>query len=296
MARGKSLVKIKSGKKRGSRNSAPMIRLNTRKVNKRKRSGKEKARLIAGLFVLGVFLVLAFSLFAGARLLAQKLYSRNSQFVIKHINIKGSLMLSPALVREYLQVDEGMNLFALDIENMRKDFIRRVPGVKSMSLSRKLPDTLEISITERLPLAKLGIRSPLVVDRYGMIFVFKGPSSQLPVIWGYSRKRSRPGVKIIGKAQAALEALSAIDDNPSLGLNVALVDVSRDDYLVLRLTDGKRIKLAWKDMGMQTDTSKQALLTKLGKVSSALHTRKGMKLAMLDATMDNNLSGSYSGK
>lgn len=291
MARSKNMVKIKSRKGGGTKKSPSLIRLNTKKINKRKNHNHIKVKTAVSIFAVLVLLALIIGLWSGSRLIVRKLYSRNSTFVIKHINISGSLMLSPMLVREYTQIDEGLNLFDLNIKQIRSDFLRRVPSVKSMDISRILPDTLEINIIERIPLAKLGRKGPLVVDRYGMIFVFKGPTSQLPVLVGYDRKRSRPGVKILGIAQAALEALRAIDEDPSLGLDVARVEVFHEDYLLLRLIDGKIVKLAWDDMGMQTDISQERLAYRLRKVSDVLHTKRGMHLKNLDATVNNNMPG-----
>ena len=296
MARGKKIVKVKSRKGRRKQQAPTLIRLNAKKTNKRRNQSHTRVKTVVSIIAAVAVVGLIIGIWTGSQLIIRKLYSRNSTFVIKHIQINGSLMLSPALVREYTQINEGLNLFDLNIKQIRNDFLRRVPGVKSMDISRELPNTLKINIMERIPLGKLGKNGPLVVDRYGMIFVFKGSTSQLPIIWGYDRKRSRPGVKILGIAQAALEALRAIDEDPALGLDVARVEVSYEDYLLLRLTDGKIIKLAWDDMGMQTDVSLHKLLMKLSEVSAVLHSRRGMNLIMLDATVDNNMPGKYAKK
>ena len=293
MARGKKMVKVKSRKGRRKQQSPSLIRLNTKKANKRRNQNHTRAKTVVSIIAAVAVVGLIIGIWTGSQLIIRKLYSRNSTFVIKHIKINGSLMLSPTLIREYTNIDEGLNLFALNIKQIRNDFLRRVPSVKSMDINRELPDTLEINIIERIPLAKLGKYGPLVVDRYGMIFVFKGSTSQLPIIWGYDRKRSRPGVKILGIAQAALEALREIDEDPSLGLDVARVEVSHEEHLLLYLTDGKIIKLTWDDMGMQTGVSQQKLLMKLSEVSVILHSKRGMNLIMLDATVDNNMPGKY---
>ncbi|MCK5529426.1 MAG: FtsQ-type POTRA domain-containing protein [Kiritimatiellae bacterium] len=293
MAFSKKKVNSRSKKGRRTQKQPSLIQLYAKKPNKRRNQSHAKAKVAVSVVSLVVLVSLAVGLLAGSRWIVAKLYSRNSTFVIKHIEIKGSLMMSPALVREYTKLDEGLNLFAINIKQIRNDFLRRSPSVKFMDISRDLPDTLEINIIERIPLAKLGKRGPLVVGRYGMIFVFKGPTSQLPVLWGYDSRRARPGVKVFGIAQAALETLRAIDEDPSLGLDVARVNVSHKDHLFLHLTDGKVIKLAWNDMGMQTDISQQELLKVLDKVSIALHSKRGMNLILLDATLDNDMPGNY---
>ena len=294
MARGKKIGKVKSRNGRRKQQAPTLIRLNAKKTNKRRNQDHARVKTVVSIIAVVAVVGLIVGIWTGSQLIIRKLYSRNSIFVIKHININGSLMLSPILIREYTNVDEGLNLFDLNIKQIRNDFLRRVPSVKSMDISRELPDTLEINIVERIPLAKLGKHGPLVVDRYGMIFVFKGATSQLPIIWGYDRRRSRPGVKILGIAQAALEALREIDEDPSLGLDVVRVEVSHEDHLLLHLTDGKMIKLNWDDMGMQTGVSQQKLLMKLSEVSVILHSRRGMNLIMLDARVDNNMPGKYS--
>ena len=283
-------IKVKSRRTRSSRKRVGTITLNARGAGRKKSAKASRTpkltKVAVGALALITLVAVGAAVWYGSRTAARRLFTRNHVFVIKHIDIRGGVMMSKALVREYARVDEGMNLFDLNIGQIRNDFIRRAPSVKQMEISRVLPDTLRLEIVERMPLARLGRRGPLVVGRHGMIFVYKGPMAQLPIIAGYGRTGTRPGLKLTGMAQAALEVLDAIDEHPALDMEVETVDVGNRDCLVLRLADRKSVKLAWREMGMLTPASRQHLMKKLAEVSAALQSERGMHLSMLNATLD----------
>ena len=288
-------IKIKARRARGSRKHVGTITLNTRSGGRKKKSkAASMPRFTQAAIVLLALVTIVGTvagLWYGSRAVTRRLFTRHRAFVIKHIDIRGGVMMTQALVREYARVDEGMNLFDLNIEQLRGDFIRRAPSVKQMEISRILPDTLRLEIIERMPLARLGRRGPLVVGRHGMIFVYKGPMAQLPVISGYGNSGTRPGLKLTGIAQSALEVLDAIDEHPALDMEVETVEVGHRDCLVLRLADRKAVKLAWREMGMLTPASRQHLMKKLAEVSAALQSERGMRLTMLNATLDGRMHG-----
>lgn len=262
----------------------------TVRLGARVKSGRSKphnpARLAWGLSAVVIGLVACVALWFGFRFLGSALFAKNDAFVIRRIDITGSAMITENLVREYTQVHEGMNLFALDIAQIRADFLRRTPNVKSMEISRILPHTLKMQVSERMPLAQLGWNGPLVVDRKGVVFVIKGRSSHLPVITGYQGTGRRPGSRLRGMARAALEVLDVCDDHPVLNLGIEAIEVDNRERLMLRMADRKSAKLAWEEMGQMTAASRETLLKRLGRLSEAIHSEKGRRHTMFDATMD----------
>ena len=230
-------------------------------------------------------------LWFGLRALGHALYADNPAFVIRELDVQGGALISETLIREYTQIEEGRNLFDVDIDQVRHDFLARAPSVRSMEISRRLPDCLRIRIDERTPLARFGWRGPLVIDRHGVVFAFSGRTDHLPVIANYRGDDARPGARLSGMCLAALEVLEALEEMPSLGLDIEAVEVDNRDYLMLRLRDRKAAKLAWKEMGAGSRASRRHLLRKLGRLVKALSSEEGRRLSLLDATLEGRIYG-----
>jgi len=271
-------------RKRNARR-APILKVNTRlRVQK-----KTKMYRIA-VFVLVPAVIAAASvlLWFGVCMAGRLLFSSNDRFRIVNLEIKEGEVITGDLIREYTRISEGMNLFEFDIGNIRDAFLRRSPNVKSMEISRYLPDTLKIEVVERTPLARIGWRGHLVTDREGFVFGFRSGLRGLPVITGYRARNLRPGRRVGGMALAALEVLDACD-NPTLGINVESVETGNADYLVLRLSDRKSVKLSWDKMGRMTRESRRLLRGKLGRLARTLQSEHGRRLTKIDATLDNRI-------
>ena len=267
------------------------IRLNSRVASSKKRGDRRPVRVTMVALALVLVVALGASIWFGVRFVGRALFSGNRAFVIRHLDIKDGAMMTESLIREYTRIEEGMNLFGVNIGQVRADFLSRAPSVKSMQISRLLPDTLRIEITERMPVARLGWKGPLVVDRVGTVFVFKSQSDHLPFIIGYRGDGLRPGSKLHGTALAGLEVFDVCDDHPALGLNIEAIEVDNGDRLTLRLADRKAAKLAWEEMGTASKGSRRDLLMKLGMLSRALRSDEGRNLSSFNVTLDGRIYG-----
>jgi len=261
-------------------------------VNRRLSSQKKAKVYRSAAFVLVPVIVAGLCVLAwvGLGFIGEQLFSKSDRFRIVDLDIKGGEVITPELIREYTQIHEGMNLFGFDGEKIRGDFLRRAPNVKSLEISRHLPDALRIAVIERVPLARMGTRGHLVADREGVVFGLHSRSSGLPVIDGYKGSRLRPGSRISGLAMAALQVLE-VCDSPALGLRVEVVETNHEDRLVLRLPGRVSVKLSWPGMGEETPESRKHLLTKLARIVRTLQSRKGRRLRTLDATHDDDIYG-----
>ena len=221
-----------------------------------------------------------------ADLLERKLFSECDQFRIRHLELSSDGKLQPWHIREYAQLEEGQNLFALDIRKIRKD-LESVPVVSSVTVSRRLPDTLVIKITERTAVARLGWGDGsyhLAIDREGYVL---GPSSitpNLPTISGLKEKGLRPGSRI--DERMVQDALRVLELSESIRLSplvrVREIRVDQPDYLVLNLEKGEQVYL-----------SRDNADIKLNKLAAILQSsaKKGITLASIDMTLTKNFPG-----
>jgi cell division protein FtsQ len=95
----------------------------------------------------GVALVLVGGLWAG--------YSRvmaSERLKVGRVDVRGGHFLSEGEVREMLGLAVGENILGVDIDDL-KSRLRASPWVADATVRRALPDTLEVEIKERVPLA-----------------------------------------------------------------------------------------------------------------------------------------------
>jgi cell division septal protein FtsQ len=236
-------------------------------------------RWVAG--IAGLAAVLALGL--GLRRLVRYYLLESNQFVLRHIEIEAGDTITRERICEYLNLREGMPLFAIDIHRRQQEFLRDAATIRSLTIKRNLPDRICVSVIEREPLARLA-RQPLAVDSSGCIFVRYLGIETLPCISGYPRGQVVPGARVNGMALAAIEIFEVLKNN-SLPLQIVDVDVSHEDYLDCTMSDQRRVKLAWKYLGDNDARSNRFLLAQLKGLAAAMNSERGQGRGLWDATI-----------
>ncbi len=175
-------------------------------------------------------------------------FTENDKYQIRNWDLHSNgRLLSPAHIREYSQLTESDNLFAVDLREVRRR-LESVPVVQSVEVSRRLPDTLVIRVNERLAVARLGadVRFALAVDREGHVL---GPGSlrpHLPHIIGLRQAGIKPGITITDTLFA--DALKFLDlcERPHVTpyVRVRAIHISDPEDLDIRLSNGERVQIA----------------------------------------------------
>lgn len=96
-------------------------------------------------------------------------FSSNEEFAIKHspvTNFEGdaTVVLPKYKVLEIAQIDLQGTIFNVDLEKVEKLLLER-PEIKRVNVKRSLPDTIEIKIDERIPVAWLSSREMRLAGR-----------------------------------------------------------------------------------------------------------------------------------
>jgi cell division protein FtsQ len=216
------------------------------------------------------------------------LFWENPYYTIKtlEIHVDGPT-ITASHVREYMGVCEGTNLFSSNLQVLRSNFLKKTPIAKSVTLRRRLPDTLIVDIIERIPLARLGRWGALAVDREGRVFSLRAGSREYPVISGCSNQNLKPGAMADQSVMNAIEVADACN-RTKVGerVKIASLDVSQKQYIDLYLAAGERIKLGWPDMESPQPDVRQRVDRKLGALAGALRAseERGRRLVNLDLT------------
>lgn len=163
--------------------------------------------------------------------------SRNPQFELRSIEFESDGRLTPGVLREYAEIDEGTNLF----EVRTRDVVRRlgeVPLVESVVIERVLPDRIVVRVRERTPLAQIqwsrrGV--PFLVDRHGVVMPSGRTGQALPLIQGRTLDQLRPGDRITDSA--VLQCLEILTEAERLGSAVRLtlgpLDLHHQDFITV---------------------------------------------------------------
>jgi cell division septal protein FtsQ len=241
-------VKLKKRKRNRNRKGhrEPILMVNARMMEQRR---KRMSRLGTILLCLGAFAGLAWLVFQGGRWMGRVLFTENPAYTVRRFDIASDGRRIPAhLIREYASLDEGMNLFAVSLAQVR-DQLTQVPLIRRVDVQRILPDTLKIRVTERVAIAGLGPATgsyPLAVDRYGYVMGRRSGPARLPQITGIDIQRFRPGVKVDDPSVLdAVEVLDLCDSDPRFApiLQVQAIDVERPNDLVVTLDQGRVAEL-----------------------------------------------------
>lgn len=266
--------------RRISADRQPILLVNAR-LSEHRRDRMSRAGAITMMVIAIAGAIWVFML--GARYLGEKLFSKNDQFVIRNLDLSSDGKLKPVHIREYGHIEEGMNLFDVDIQKVRKD-LESVPVVSRVEVHRKLPDTLVVRIVERTAIARLGQGEGgyhLAVDKEGYVL---GPSSLspgLPSILGVKDQGLRPGSRL--SDPNAEDALALIDlcDSAKLSrlVKIKSINVMDSEYMDVRLSQGEKITFSRVDL--ETELDHLAVI-----VRSSME--KGQKIAKVDLSMGKN--------
>ena len=219
-----------------------MFKFLTAKKKRRASNARNKTTALPPrMLCAGVYCALA--VLAGASAYAyQKFYIQQSdRYALREINIDCGTMYTQDEIREKLGLEKGQNLFKVcDLAAARAKLMSAEFGAKSVTLTRHLPDRLEVKVIEREPVASLAGEPRRLVDNEG--FVFAGVwSKPLPLITGTPDKTGEP----LQKMGRAATLFAHVLRETGVKFPVEKIDVSPEDFIILTLPGARTVKLAW---------------------------------------------------
>ena len=142
----------KNVKKQLSRDEVRSI--NKKKMNRRRKIKKHILTILLAGIVMCVGLVLVFSLF----------------FRINTITISGDKVYSDKMVTEKSGIETGENLFKINEEKLSQKLSNDLPYIKSVTVERKLPDTIIINVEAAKEVAAITTQNGFVLlDETGKV-------------------------------------------------------------------------------------------------------------------------------
>jgi len=174
-------------------------------------------RLAAGM-VLAAVLVLTAGLLARMDL--------DSLLRLERVQVVGDLRHQPADEIEAVLAGHLRGFFVLDLDEVHRDLVA-LPWVESVRLRKRWPDTLEVTITEPVPVARWG--GERLVDRHGEIFgpVDLGAWDFLPALEGGTGRQVQLMHRYLEVSARLADvglAVSGVSENPRQAWTIHLDD------------------------------------------------------------------------
>ena len=241
----------------------------------RRKTGGERAgviRIVVGIALLAVLVI-------GGTLVYDKLreiWIRQCVItdVSRQVEIATGANIKPGVILESFGLRKGANLAQIDFAARREEILARIPNIRAITVVRRLPDRVAITVEEREPVARLAVRgnraTGRVVDDEGIVFRRQTGTQILPTIT--ERTETKPGSPLSERSRAALELLELCRDGDFARLAILDVNTSPTDYLYATLGDYSFAKIAWPGMDDPTVSTRDEMVTQLKNLINAIDT------------------------
>jgi len=191
--------------------------------------------------ILGILIILFLA--AGAVFFSwfsfKTLFTENPRFILKNVVVEscGWWNGKHNYIADKMELKKGSTiLFAIDLEKIRKK-LEEESSIEKVSVARKLPDTLVISITERIPRAMLhNLKSSRVLDSNSIVMQKEkcmNIAGNLPVIFGFRDRVPSFGQRF-NRLQPAMDLIMmTITSFPDI--RIASIRAQYQDYLLFSM-------------------------------------------------------------
>lgn len=223
----------------------------------------------------------------------------------RQVHVTSGHLVKADAVREAFGLRKGANLALIDFAAKREEALKKYPTIRTIAVSRQLPDGVTVTVSEREPFARMNFRNGRgetgrVSDIEGVVFPCRRGTGLLPVIREASAPGTQSGEQLTGRSLAALAVLRIGSDPDFSNLGILEVDASRPDYLTVTINPGARgdycrAKLAWEGMNLTTPASDAALKTTLRDLSRAVASGLQPSTRVWNATIPGTVSADANG-
>lgn len=167
-------------------------------------------------------------------------------FNVKNINISGNSKISSDEIISLSGIELEKNMF----EYRKEDIIEKIKEnayIDTVKMSRKIPDTIEITVTERKASFMIQFANAYAyISSQGYILEISNQRLDLPILIGFETQQEniqigyRLCVEDLQKLEDALKIMEAATSN-QLAEFITQIDISDDENYILTLQEKKKI-------------------------------------------------------
>jgi cell division protein FtsQ len=188
--------------------------------------------------VFGAALIISLS--AGMALGARKYVKTSPRFAVSEVTVNGLHRRSPEEIANVGQVVKGANIFSVDLARTRA-LVLTDPWIKDATVSRRLPGTIFVTVTEKEPAALVAAGDTYLYTREGLPIkrIEAKDPSDYPIITGIEPQvltDDREGAQRMVKT--ALDLVDAYD-RTGLGLRAPIEELHYEKDGAMSVVVGK---------------------------------------------------------
>jgi cell division protein FtsQ len=181
------------------------------------------------------------ALVAGGLVLAVWIAFFSPLLAIREVTLSGAKRTTADEVAGVVNLDSSDNLLLLRTDEVAVA-VRKLPWIKSVSVDRKLPGTVKVTVTERSPAMVVALgEQRYLIDRRGRVLSRAESTEGLPVLAGLQEGLPDPGERLRSAAlKGALQAFFAFPR--SLRRDVEAVFAPTLERITFQLSDGIQVR------------------------------------------------------
>ena len=244
------------------------------KVRARRASHHRNRRVLLFVTKLVLMIGICAGLYYGIRLGLSRFFFDNPDYRLSTIAIRTDGTLQRDQVLQAAKVREGLNIFSVNLASVH-DRLQQLPQVDEVQVERKMPNEIDIAITERKPIAWITsektVADPFasdaafLVDARGILMKEKKLLPEylaLPLITGCSSEALVPGKPVDSfEAKAALELLRLTTTSfMQTRFQIRDVDVSKGYCLLVTDKNHTQVTFGFDNLALQMQRLEQFLV------------------------------------
>lgn len=206
------------------------------------------ARLFKKAIIPVIMICLAFIVYHGVKYA----FKKSSFFIIETIDIKGRTALTDLHKSEAVRSCKGKNIFTLNIKELSKVINKAYPEFKKVAVKRVLPNTLEIAVQDRIPVALIKSYKYFPIDKDAVCLSSDmAIKEDLPVISGLSIWMRPESGKALEdeRINAAFYIIKTVREMKILGKHkIARIDISNLKNILFYLDNGLEIRVGEEEL------------------------------------------------
>jgi cell division protein FtsQ len=152
---------------------------------------------------------------------------------VDEIVVDGNVRMPSGELLALLEGMKGEHILWIDLDSWQSDLLAS-PWISDATLRRTLPSTIEVTVSERVPIAIARLNGDLyLVDERGVVIDFYGPEYadlDLPIVDGLASGATpaagEPVVTDASRAALAWDVILSIAPKPELARRLSQIDVS----------------------------------------------------------------------
>ncbi len=244
------------------------------KVRARRASHYRNRRILLVLSKIALAVALCFGAYYGVRAGLTRFFFDNPDYRLSTIAVQTDGTLQRDQILKEAALAEGLNIFSVNLAQVH-DRLQQLPQVDEVQVERKMPNEIDIKITERKPIAWItsekAVADPFasdaafLVDARGILMKEKKLLPEylaLPLITGCSSEGLVPGKTVDSfEAKAALELLRLTTTSfMQTRFQISEVNVSKGYCLLVTDKNHTRVMFSFEDLDLQMQRLEQFLV------------------------------------